>query len=215
VALVLDRADVFPDNWIYVHSPEARVGRIQNFKNWSPKLIPDLRKTSLGMEYFCSEGDDIWTMGRADLTRMAADDLACLGFADHSDIEDTFVFRQPKAYPVYRPGFQESLAEIRRFLEGIENLQTIGRNGMHRYNNMDHSMLSGILAARNLLGESHDLWQVNTDEAYHEAGRGARAQRARQAMGDRQASESAPLGRETVRAEPARQSQDTPGSSQE
>lgn len=168
VGLIVDRADLFPDNWIYVHSPEVRVGRIQNFKNWSVAKIPDPRKTSLGMEYFCTEGDDIWMMSDAELLELATRELASLGLANISEVEDGVVFRQPKAYPVYDCEYREHLQVIQCFLATIDNLQTIGRNGLHRYNNQDHSMLTGIMAVRNLLGEDHDLWSVNTERSYYE-----------------------------------------------
>lgn len=168
VELILNREHVFPDHWIYVHSPEVRVGRIQNFKNWSAAMVPDSRKTSLGMEFFCDEGDDLWRMTDVALIAQAVRELELLGFADADDIEDGVVLRQTKAYPVYDPGYREQLQVIRRYLDSIENLQTLGRNGMHRYNNQDHSMLTGILAARNILGEKNDLWDVNTERSYYE-----------------------------------------------
>jgi len=168
VGLVVGRAELFPDQWIYIHSPEVKVGRVQNFKNWSSAMIPDSQKTSLGMEYFCTEGDDIWTMSDAELVQLATRELSSLGLADISDAEDGVVFRQPKAYPVYDHEYHEHLQVIQRFLATIDNLQTIGRNGMHRYNNQDHSMLTGTLAARNLLREDHDLWSVNTERSYYE-----------------------------------------------
>jgi protoporphyrinogen oxidase len=168
VGLIVDRADLFPDNWIYAHSPEVRVGRIQNFKNWSVAKIPDPRKTSLGMEYFCTEGDETWTMSDAELIELATHELVSLGLADIADVEDGVVIRQPKAYPVYDREYRQHLAVIQRFLAMIDNLQTIGRNGLHRYNNQDHSMLTGMLVVRNLLGEEHDLWSVNTERSYYE-----------------------------------------------
>ncbi len=168
VVLILDKPEVFPDQWIYVHGPEVRVGRIQNFKNWSPTMVPDPVKTSLGMEYFCDEGDEIWEMPDEDLRELASSELASLGLAGADDVVDSYVVRQPKAYPVYNQGYEQSLQTIRDFLGTIDNLQTIGRNGMHRYNNMDHSMLTGMLAAENVMGSSHDLWQVNEEEAYLE-----------------------------------------------
>ncbi|HEX2964301.1 MAG TPA: NAD(P)/FAD-dependent oxidoreductase [Syntrophorhabdaceae bacterium] len=169
VALVVDQPKVFPDNWIYVHSQHVKVGRIQNFKNWSPHMVPDSSRTCLGMEFFCDEGDDLWSMPDKELIALASKELEILGLAKAKDVEDGCVVRQPDAYPVYDPGYREKLLVIRRFLDGIENLQTIGRNGMHRYNNMDHSMLTGILAVRNIVGEKHDLWQVNTDSSYNES----------------------------------------------
>ncbi|MBE9187119.1 NAD(P)/FAD-dependent oxidoreductase [Microcoleus sp. LEGE 07076] len=168
VALIVDRKDLFPDNWIYIHSPEVKVGRIQNFKNWSAALVPDASKSCLGMEYFCSVGDDIWEMSDAELVELATRELVGLGLATTADVEDGVVIRQHKAYPVYDGEYRGHLRVLEDFLKGIENLQTIGRNGMHRYNNQDHSMLTGMLAVRNILGEKHDLWDVNTERSYYE-----------------------------------------------
>lgn len=168
VSIVVNQRDLFPDNWIYIHTPDVKVGRIQNFKNWSPEMVPDLSKTCLGMEYFCDEGDEIWKMADKDLIELAARELECLNLAKASDVEDGVVIRQPKAYPVYDSEYRQHLEVIQGFLTKFENLQTIGRNGMHRYNNQDHSMLTGILAVRNIFGESHDLWDVNTERSYYE-----------------------------------------------
>ncbi len=169
VCLVLRRRDVFPDNWIYVHDTEVRVGRIQNYKNWSPDMVPDPEKTSLGLEYFCTEGDDLWTMADGDLIALATREVARIGLAAEADVEDGCVVRVPKAYPVYDSAYAEHLAVVRGFVDGLDNLQTIGRNGLHRYNNQDHAMVTGMLAVRNLLdGERNDLWSVNTDQEYHE-----------------------------------------------
>ncbi len=161
VGLILDRAELFPDNWIYVHSPEVRVGRIQNFKNWSAEMVPDAAKSSLGMEYFCSAGDDLWRMPDVDLIALATQELTTLGLTNGAQVETGIVIRQPQAYPVYDDTYRAHMERIRHFLAGIENLQTIGRNGMHRYNNQDHSMLTGMFAIRNLTGEEHDLWNIN------------------------------------------------------
>ena len=168
VVLIVDREDLFPDQWIYVHSPEVKVGRIQNFKNWSKATVPDPRKTSIGMEYFCSEGDDLWRLPDAELKVMASQELSRLGFAAREEIVDGCVIRQPMAYPVYDEDYGSHLALIRESLEKFSNLHTVGRNGMHRYNNMDHSMQTGILAAQNVLGAHHDLWTVNEEETYLE-----------------------------------------------
>jgi protoporphyrinogen oxidase len=168
VSLIVDSKDLFPDNWIYIHSPEVKVGRIQNFKNWSAALVPDASKSCLGMEYFCSVGDEIWEMSDAELVELATRELVGLGLATTADVEDGVVIRQPKAYPVYDGEYRGHLRVLEGFLKGIENLQTIGRNGMHRYNNQDHSMLTGMLAVRNILGEKHDLWDVNTERSYYE-----------------------------------------------
>jgi protoporphyrinogen oxidase len=169
VVLVVGRASVFPDNWIYVHDPAVRVGRIQNFKNWSAEMVPDPAKTSLGLEYFCSEGDTLWSLSDEDLVELGRRELGRIGLARAAEVERGWVVRVPKAYPVYDSDYREALAVIRGFLAGLDNLQTVGRNGLHRYNNQDHAMLTGMLAARNLvLGQRHDLWSVNTERDYHE-----------------------------------------------
>jgi protoporphyrinogen oxidase len=168
VALILDQPEPFSDNWIYVHSPGQQVGRIQNFRAWSPELVPDETRTSIGMEYFCNVGSDLWTMSDARLIELAKRELAELGLAPASSVVDGTVIRQPKAYPVYDTEYNEALAVIRDWLGQFENLQVVGRNGMHRYNNQDHSMLTAMLAARNIVGESHDLWNVNVERSYHE-----------------------------------------------
>lgn len=169
VAIVVDQKDLFPDNWIYIHSPEFKVGRIQNFKNWSPAMVPDASKTCLGMEYFCSEGDDIWEMSDAALIKLASQEIRGLGLMNTAtQVEDGTVIRQRKAYPVYDGEYRQHLQVLREYLSQFSNLQTVGRNGMHRYNNQDHSMLTGLLAAKNILGESHDLWEVNTERSYYE-----------------------------------------------
>jgi protoporphyrinogen oxidase len=168
VVIIIDRDQLFPDNWIYVHAPEVRVGRIQNFKNWSADMVPDKTTTSLGMEYFCSRGDDLWTMDDESLKQLAARELKALGLDGGGKVIDGIVIRQLAAYPVYDEEYQKHLDTLRAYLSRFTNLQTIGRNGMHRYNNQDHSMLCGIYAARNLLGESHDLWEVNTERSYYE-----------------------------------------------
>ena len=168
VSLVVNQVDLFPDNWIYIHTPDVKVGRIQNFKNWSPEMVPDLSKTCLGMEYFCNEDDDVWNMDDGDLIKLAAKELEALNLAKASDVEDGVVIRQAKAYPVYDSEYRQHLQVLQDFLTKFENLQTIGRNGMHRYNNQDHSMLTGILAVRNLDGEKHNLWEVNTERSYYE-----------------------------------------------
>lgn len=173
VCLIVNKPNLFPDNWIYIHDPDVKVGRIQNFKNWSPDMVPDPAKTSLGLEYFCTEGDELWSSSDADLIELGKREVARIGLARYEDIEDGCVFRVPKAYPVYDSSYRDALAIIRGFVDGLENFQTIGRNGLHRYNNQDHAMLTGMLAVRNLvLGEKNDLWSVNTDQEYHEEVRG-------------------------------------------
>ncbi len=168
VGLILASKDLFPDQWIYIHTPDVRVGRIQNFKNWSADMVADSDQTTVGMEYFCSEGDDLWTLEDSSLISLASRELQQLGLADSAAVVDGVVIRQPKAYPVYDGDYRASLARIQDYVIGFSNLQTIGRNGMHRYNNQDHSMLTGILAVRNLTGEEHDLWDVNTERSYYE-----------------------------------------------
>jgi protoporphyrinogen oxidase len=168
VALIVDAASVFPDNWIYIHDPSVRVGRVQNFKNWSPDMVPDPRLTCLGLEYFCSRGDDLWAMDDADLIALAGREIAAVGLVDPGQIIDATVMRVDKAYPVYDDTYRDALAGIRAWLERFGNLQLVGRNGMHRYNNQDHSMLTARLAVQNLFGARHDLWAVNADEEYHE-----------------------------------------------
>lgn len=169
VCLIVDRAELFPDNWIYVHDPGVRVGRIQNFKNWSPDMVPDASKTSLGLEYFCDEGDDLWRTDDAELIALGGREVERLGLANAAEVVDGCVIRVPKAYPIYDGGYREHLERLRGYVAGFVNLQTIGRNGLHRYNNQDHAMLTGMLAVRNALdGEQHDLWSVNTEQEYHE-----------------------------------------------
>jgi protoporphyrinogen oxidase len=168
VALIVNQADVFPDNWIYIHDPSVRVGRVQNFKNWSPEMVPDQALTCLGLEYFCSEGDELWRMSDAALVELARREIVAIGLVRPGLIVDATVMRVFKAYPVYDDGYVEALETIREWLARFDNLQLIGRNGMHKYNNQDHSMLTAMLAVRNLLGERHDLWEVNADEEYHE-----------------------------------------------
>jgi len=169
VCVIVDQEDLFPDNWIYVHDPTVQVGRIQNFKNWMPDLVPDLSKTSLGLEYFCNEGDDLWNMPDDELVELARRELEQIGLAKAADIKDGCVFRVPKSYPVYDADYATHLDVIKRFIDQFENMRTIGRNGLHRYNNQDHSMLTGLYAVRDLLhGQKHDLWSVNADQSYHE-----------------------------------------------
>jgi protoporphyrinogen oxidase len=169
VGLIVNRPHLFPDNWLYIHDPRVKVGRIQNFKNWSPDMVPDPATTSLGLEYFCTEGDELWRRSDADLVALARREVAWLGLADPEAVVDGVVFRVPKAYPVYDSGYRDYLALVRRFTDALDNVQMIGRNGLHRYNNQDHAMLTGMLAVRNLVrGERNDLWAVNADQEYHE-----------------------------------------------
>jgi protoporphyrinogen oxidase len=170
VALMIDRADVFPDNWIYIHDPSVSVGRIQNFKNWSPSMVPDQAKTCLGLEYFCFEGDGMWTSDDATLIKRATDELAQLGICTPDQVFDGVVVRQKKAYPVYDESYQAHVDVIRDYLRTqLSNLHLIGRNGMHKYNNQDHSMMTALLVAKNIAtGSSYDPWNVNAEAVYHE-----------------------------------------------
>ncbi len=168
VALIVNKRDVFPDNWIYVHDPGVKLGRIQNFKNWSPYMVPDQEKTCLGLEYFCFEGDELWTMQEQELIELGKREMEVLGLIQSSDVVDGKVVRMPKAYPVYDAIYQESLHTVRQYLHQIDNLQLVGRNGMHKYNNQDHSMLTAMLAVENLFGAKHNLWEVNEEQEYHE-----------------------------------------------
>jgi protoporphyrinogen oxidase len=169
VCLIVNKPDLFPDNWIYIHDPEVKVGRIQNFKNWSPDMVPDQSKTSLGLEYFCTEGDKLWTMADAELIELGKREVERIGLASYGDVEDGCVIRVTKSYPIYDSDYRDGLATIKTFVSSFENFQTVGRNGLHRYNNQDHAMLTGMLAVRNLvLGEKNDIWNVNTEQEYHE-----------------------------------------------
>ena len=168
VSLILDVPDPFPDNWVYIHSPGVRVARIQNFRSWSAEMVPEPDRTCVGLEYFCNEDDSVWSMDDGDLIDLAARELAELGLAKQSNVVDGTVIRQRKAYPVYDETYAEAVEIIQGYLAGFENLQTVGRNGMHRYNNQDHSMLTALLAARNVAGERHDPWNVNLERSYHE-----------------------------------------------
>jgi protoporphyrinogen oxidase len=168
VALILNRENLFPDNWIYIHTPGVQVGRVQNFNNWSRAMVPVPGKTCLGLEYFCFEGDGLWQSADAVLIAKAARELEELGLASATDVEDGTVLRMPKAYPIYDSAYRGHLEVIRGHIDAIPNLHTVGRNGMHKYNNQDHSMLTAMMAVWNMMGASHDIWEVNTDFEYHE-----------------------------------------------
>jgi len=169
VALILDGDDLFPDNWIYVHEPSVRVGRIQNYRSWSPWMVPDPRSACVGLEYFCFAGDELWSMDDAALVALATRELEQLGLARPDRVRQGHVVRVPKAYPMYDVDYADRVATIRAWVDGLENLQQVGRNGLHRYNNSDHSMLTAIRAVDNLVhGTTHDLWAVNVESVYHE-----------------------------------------------
>jgi protoporphyrinogen oxidase len=179
VALVLKDRNQFDDNWIYIHDPGVKVGRIQNFKSWSPEMVPDPSLNCYGLEYFCFEGDGTWNSSDADLIELAKTELAKVGLADPADVLDGCVVRQPKAYPVYDDDYAKHVETIRAELaEKYPNLHLVGRNGMHKYNNQDHAMMTAMLCAQNILAGRpvYDLWAVNQDAEYHESGdRGAQA----------------------------------------
>jgi protoporphyrinogen oxidase len=146
----------------------VKVGRIQNFNNWSRDMVPVPGMTCLGLEYFCFEGDGLWTSSDADLIARAGSELEALGLASADQVRDGTVIRMPKAYPIYDSAYRGHLDVVRSFIDPIPNLHTVGRNGMHKYNNQDHSMLTAMMAVWNMMGAQHDLWEVNTDFEYHE-----------------------------------------------
>ena len=158
------------DNWIYIQEPDVRLGRLQIFNNWSPDLVANPDTVSLGLEYFCAEGDGLWSMADHRFLSFAAAELAKIGLIDEKDVLDGTVVRVPKAYPAYF-GKYGRMGEVRRFLDGFENVFAVGRNGMHRYNNQDHSMLAAKAAVDCIAGNLRDreaIWSVNTEEDYHE-----------------------------------------------
>jgi protoporphyrinogen oxidase len=191
VALIVRPSIPLDDNWIYIHDPGVKVGRVQNFRSWSPDLVPDPALACYGLEYFCFEGDGMWESADAELVAMAGRELAALGLARESDVIDGCVVRQPKAYPVYDEHYAGHVATIRSAVEAhCPNLHLVGRNGMHKYNNQDHAMMTAMLTVRNILAgrQVHDVWNVNQDAEYHEAGdRGAESQLAGGLAGSSQA----------------------------
>jgi protoporphyrinogen oxidase len=169
VALVIDAADPFPDNWIYVHDPEVAVGRIQNFRAWSPDLVPDPDRTCLGLEYFCFEGDELWSASDADLVERATAELEAIDLVRRESVVTGHVVRVQKAYPIYDSGYEARVATLRGWLAGLDGVIQVGRNGLHRYNNSDHSMLTAMRAVENVCdGHAHDIWAVNADSVYLE-----------------------------------------------
>lgn len=174
VGLILREHNVFNDNWIYIHDPNVKMGRVQNYKAWSPEMVPDQDYCCYGLEYFCFEGDGLWTMQDGDLIALGAKELEQVGLGKATDVVDGCVIRQPKAYPVYDDDYQQHVDVIRRALAAsCRNLHLVGRNGMHKYNNQDHAMMTALLAARNILAgrNKYDVWSVNEDGEYHESGR--------------------------------------------
>jgi len=173
VMLILKERNKFADNWIYIHDPRVTVGRVQNFKSWSPEMVPDSDKACYGLEYFCFEGDGLWESRDEDLIELAKRELIKIGLAEEGDVVDGTVVRQKKAYPVYDDDYAAHVATIRQELEQrYPNLHLVGRNGMHKYNNQDHAMMTAMLCVENILANTplYDLWQVNQDAEYHEAG---------------------------------------------
>jgi len=170
VALILDGEDLFPDNWIYIHEPGVRVGRIQNYRSWSPWMVPDPDTACVGLEYFAFKGDDLWTMPDEDLVALATRELDRLGLATPDQVRRGYVVRVPLAYPMYDAEYAGRVATIRTWLDPLgTNFVQVGRNGLHRYNNSDHSMLSAMRAVDNVIaGTKHDIWAVNVESAYHE-----------------------------------------------
>lgn len=171
VALVIDEIGNFDDNWIYIHDSSVKVGRIQNFRSWSADLIPEEKANCYGMEYFCFENDGLWQMSDEQLIQLAKKEVIQIGLVDESLIREGFVIRQAKAYPVYDENYKENVSIIRDYLERhFKGLHLVGRNGMHKYNNQDHAMMTAMLTAENILAANnqHDVWAVNEDALYHE-----------------------------------------------
>ncbi len=173
VALMVEGEDLFPDNWIYIHDSKVKVGRVQNFRSWSPEMIPDEDMACVGLEYFCFEGDGLWSMEDDDLVALATDEMEILGLVDRKKVKSGAVVRQEKAYPVYDEDYAANVDAMRAELEEKHpTLHLVGRNGMHRYNNQDHAMMTAMLTVENILAEEriYDTWCVNEDAEYHEAG---------------------------------------------
>ncbi|MFL6514678.1 MAG: FAD-dependent oxidoreductase, partial [Chthoniobacterales bacterium] len=185
VMLILKNRDAFDDNWIYIHDPSVKVGRIQNFRSWSPEMVPDADKACYGLEYFCFEHDGLWDSKDEELLDLAKRELFQIGLAREGDVLDGCVVRQKKAYPVYDDHYATHVATVRQELETrYPNLHLVGRNGMHKYNNQDHAMMTAMLCVENILADSglYDLWQVNQDAEYHEDGAAAEHQEAGTAL---------------------------------
>lgn len=176
VVLIMKEENKFSDNWIYIHDPSVKVGRIQNFKSWSPYMVPDQSMACYGLEYFCFEGDGMWTSSDEDLIALGKKEMEEIRLCDSKQVLDGYVVRQKKAYPVYDQQYKEHVQLVREAIKPYKGLYLIGRNGMHKYNNQDHSMMTAMLAAKNIIAgeELYDVWNVNQDAEYHEAGeRGA------------------------------------------
>ena len=173
VVLIGRSGKELPDNWVYIHDPSVKVGRVQNFRSWSPDMIPDATSTCLGLEYFCFEGDGLWSASDDELVALGTREIARIGLMDPADVTDACVVRQRKAYPVYDEGYADNLKVIRREIAlRYPRLHLVGRNGMHKYNNQDHAMMTGMLTAQNIIADAdlYDTWEVNEDAEYGEAG---------------------------------------------
>ena len=173
VGLIVKDQGRFTDNWIYIHDPSVQVGRVQNYKSWSPEMVPDPAYSSYGLEYFCFEGDGLWTSPDEQLIALAKKEIQQINLANAENIVDAVVIRQKKAYPVYDDTYQQHVDTVRAALEKqFPTLHLVGRNGMHKYNNQDHAMMTAMLTAKNILAghRQYDVWAVNQDAEYHEAG---------------------------------------------
>ena len=173
VALIAKSSKRFPDNWVYIHDPSVKVGRVQNFRSWSPELVPEEDMTCLGLEYFCFEGDGLWSARDSELIELAKTEIGKIGLIRSDDVVDACVVRQAKAYPVYDDAYRQNVETVRRDLAlNFPNLHLVGRNGMHKYNNQDHAMMTAMLTVRNILAgdDLYDIWDVNEDAEYHEGG---------------------------------------------
>ncbi|HEX8264312.1 MAG TPA: NAD(P)/FAD-dependent oxidoreductase [Pyrinomonadaceae bacterium] len=173
VALIVKDREQFSDNWIYIHDPKVKVGRIQNFKSWSPEMVPDPEMCCYGLEYFCFEGDGLWTSSDENLIELAKTEIEKIGLVKAGDVVDGCVVRQPKAYPIYDDEYASHVETLKTEIEtNFPTMHVVGRNGMHKYNNQDHAMMTAMLCAENILAEKrlYDVWQVNQDAEYHEEG---------------------------------------------
>jgi protoporphyrinogen oxidase len=203
VALMVRGEDLFPDNWIYIHDSKVKVGRVQNFRSWSPEMIPDENMACVGLEYFCFEDDGLWSMADEELVALATDEMEILGLVDRRKVRSGAVVRQEKAYPVYDEDYAANVDAMRGELEDKHpTLHLVGRNGMHRYNNQDHAMMTAMLTVENILaGERvYDTWCVNEDAEYHEAG----DEGAESALPNRQLTEDQAAALNSVRDVPGR-----------
>ena len=206
VALMVEGKDLFPDNWIYIHDSKVKVGRVQNFRSWSPEMVPDESMACVGLEYFCFEGDGLWSMADGDLVALATREMEILGLLDPGKVKGGAVVRQEKAYPVYDEDYAANVEAMRRELEARHpTLHLVGRNGMHRYNNQDHAMMTAMLTVENILAGArvYDTWCVNEDAEYHEAGDEG-AEKAIPARETRPVSEDQAAALASVREVPAR-----------